>query len=149
MSKNSPNALEVEKIILRIKKIFNVEQDKDLQTILGLSRGQAANWRSRGSLPLEQALKIRRLKGVSLDWIYFGEGAAQYNTASNDTEKQQGRIAEGKQMRQGSQKATESSVSAAFQNLTPDQQKMLKPLIDEFTRHNALKDKIASMLHSD
>ena len=49
---------ELDKIILRIKEIFSVNQDQEVAKILGISRASLANHKIRKTLPFKEIINL-------------------------------------------------------------------------------------------
>lgn len=65
---------EVAAIVDRMKLAVGVQRDKDLAEYLGSSRSGPAVWKSRGSIPIAECIKIALDKSCSLDWLLLGRG---------------------------------------------------------------------------
>ncbi|MDR6642783.1 hypothetical protein J2X57_001995 [Luteibacter sp. 1214] len=61
-------------IIDRMQQVFGVATDVALAEKLGLGRKSTNNWRARDYKPLDACLELAVERGVSLDWLVFGEG---------------------------------------------------------------------------
>jgi len=65
------NGLE---ILTRMKDVLGIEKDKDIAAYFGVNPQLIYNWKARGTIPLDQCVKLRFEKGVSLDWLLLGIG---------------------------------------------------------------------------
>jgi len=61
-------------VVDRMREVVGVRLDIELAERLNLGRSAPSNWRSRNRIPVEECLKLAVEKGVSLDWLLFGEG---------------------------------------------------------------------------
>lgn len=61
-------------VLNRMKKALNVDRDKDVAEYFGINQQQVYNWKTRGTIPLDQCIQLRLEKGVSLDWLLLGIG---------------------------------------------------------------------------
>ena len=72
---------EIVSVIERMKVALSVSTDSALAKSLGLKgSGTVSSWKTRGSIPFNECLKISQNKNISLDWLISGEGA-KYNYA--------------------------------------------------------------------
>ncbi len=62
------------KVLTRMKRILDVEKDKEVAEHFGLGTQAVYNWKMRGTIPVEQAILLALEKGVSLDWLLLGIG---------------------------------------------------------------------------
>ncbi|WP_417842154.1 LexA family transcriptional regulator [Terasakiella sp.] len=65
------NAIEV---IERLKDAHEVETDKQLSEILGVSKTGVFNWRSRDVIPYKEVCSTALEKGITLQWLLTGKG---------------------------------------------------------------------------
>ena len=49
---------ELDKIIIRIKELFSVQQDQEVAKILGISRASLANHKIRKTLPFKEIINL-------------------------------------------------------------------------------------------
>lgn len=61
-------------VVARLMKLTNSKKDGDLANALGVPKSNISNWRSRGSIPLDECLEIATEKKISLDWLILGRG---------------------------------------------------------------------------
>jgi SOS-response transcriptional repressor LexA len=57
-----------------MKDVLGIEKDKDIAAYFGVNPQLIYNWKARGTIPLDQCVKLRFEKGVSLDWLLLGIG---------------------------------------------------------------------------
>ena len=63
-----------ELVLDRLKSVFNVSNDTELASKMGLKRSTLGAWRSRGSIPYAECVNIALSRKISLDWLLTGEG---------------------------------------------------------------------------
>lgn len=68
------NKTDVTAIVDRMKIAVGVARDKELAEYLGSSKSGPAVWKSRGSIPISECIKIAQDKSCSLDWLILGRG---------------------------------------------------------------------------
>lgn len=64
--------MNVDDVLLRMRKIYAVETNKKLGELLGLKESSISNWKSRG-IPSDMLFRVVSEKGVSLDWLVYGK----------------------------------------------------------------------------
>lgn len=57
-----------------MKSVVGVSKDVDLADHLGGARSTLSVWKRRGSIPVEECIRIAREQNVSLDWLILGRG---------------------------------------------------------------------------
>lgn len=67
-------------IIERMRKIENVQNDKDLAERISVEASTLSKWKSRNSLPIDKILTFANDKGISIDWLISGKEAEQLAT---------------------------------------------------------------------
>lgn len=60
MSNEKYNGLD---ILTRMKDVLGMERDKDVAAYFGVNPQLIYNWKARGSIPLDQCVKLRLEKG--------------------------------------------------------------------------------------
>lgn len=60
--------------LMRLYEALGVSSDAQLARKLGIPASTISNWRSRGTVPHREALKIAEDEGFSLDWLLLGRG---------------------------------------------------------------------------
>ena len=55
---------------------------KDLSSALGVGASTVSNWNQRNMIPFDVLLKVSSEKGVSLDWLVFGNAQQQSLSAT-------------------------------------------------------------------
>lgn len=77
-------------ILNRMKDALGVERDKDVAEYFGVNQQLVYNWKSRGTVPLDQCIRLREEKGISLDWLLLGIGEdgfdPEYQSVAQDHE---------------------------------------------------------------
>lgn len=68
------NKSDVAAIVDRMKVAIGVQKDKELAEYLGSSKSGPAVWKSRGSIPIAECIKVAQDKNCSLDWLVLGRG---------------------------------------------------------------------------
>lgn len=63
--------------IERMKKIFDIHQDKELAELLGIASSAIVGWKKRNSIPLDVLRSVASQKNVSLDWLINGDERQQ------------------------------------------------------------------------
>lgn len=61
-------------IIDRVKKHFGSKSEGEVASLLGISKTALANHKSRDTIPYEAIFTFCENSGVSLDWLFTGEG---------------------------------------------------------------------------
>ncbi len=64
-------------ILNRMKDALGMERDKDVAAYFGVNPQMIYNWKARGTVPLDQCVKLRLEKGVTLDWLLLGLGEGE------------------------------------------------------------------------
>lgn len=67
--------INADDIIRRLRQIYKVKSDSALAGELGLASSAPSNWRQRNSPPYAICAQTAKRKGVSLDWLIFGDGS--------------------------------------------------------------------------
>jgi hypothetical protein len=66
--------LLVQEIIDRMKAVLGFSKDDELANYLGKSRSTPAGWRTRGMVPIMEAIQIAEQHNISLDWLILKRG---------------------------------------------------------------------------
>ena len=61
---------ELDKIILRIKEIFSVNQDQEVAKILGISRASLANHKIRKTLPFKEIINLSKKNKKDINLLF-------------------------------------------------------------------------------
>ena len=61
---------ELDKIILRIKEIFSVNQDQEVAKILGISRASLANHKIRKTLPFKEIINLCKKNKKDINLLF-------------------------------------------------------------------------------
>ena len=61
---------ELDKIILRIKEIFSVNQDQEVAKILGISRASLANHKIRQTLPFKEIINLCKKNKKDINLLF-------------------------------------------------------------------------------
>ena len=61
---------ELDKIILRIKELFSVQQDQEVAKILGISRASLANHKIRKTLPFKEIINLCKNNKKDINLIF-------------------------------------------------------------------------------
>jgi len=72
-------------ILNRMKDCLGMERDKDVAAYFGVNPQMIYNWKARGTTPLEQCIRLRFEKGVSLDWLLLGLGDGEVDAGYFDS----------------------------------------------------------------
>lgn len=64
----------VQEIIDRMKAVLGFSKDDELANYLGKSRSTPAGWRTRGMIPIQEAIEIALQHDISLDWLVLKRG---------------------------------------------------------------------------
>lgn len=64
-------------VIERMRKAVGVATDKELAEQLDIKPSTPSSWRSRDKFPLDECLALAIARGISLDWLLFGDGESQ------------------------------------------------------------------------
>lgn len=64
---------DLDSVIDRIKKTFNVNKDKEIADILGVTNQAFANWRNRNKIPFEEIISLCLRENIDLKYILNGE----------------------------------------------------------------------------
>lgn len=67
-------------ILNRMKECLGMERDKDVAAYFGVNPQMIYNWKARGTTPLDQCVRLRLEKGVSLDWLLLGLGEGEVDS---------------------------------------------------------------------
>lgn len=78
----------VEKIISRLKELFNCSTNEELAMLLGVSKGTIGSWKSRNTIDLK--LVVAKCNHANYNWIINGEGEMLKNTTNNINQKVKG-----------------------------------------------------------
>ena len=63
----------VRQVLGRLRASLGVSSDKELARELGISPSTLSSWRQRDAIPYSFCVEYARAKGVSLDWLIFGD----------------------------------------------------------------------------
>lgn len=77
------NQALVRDIVDRMKSVVGVSKDVDLADHLGGARSTLSVWKKRGSIPLDECIKLALDKNISLDWLMLGRGRQQLDTGGD------------------------------------------------------------------
>ena len=80
------NQALVRDIVDRMKSVVGVSKDVDLADHLGGARSTLSVWKKRGSIPVDECLKLAREKNISLDWLMLGRGKAELGAVDEQAE---------------------------------------------------------------
>lgn len=61
-------------ILGRLKKITRVKTDSGLSEVLGVSPQTLSSWKGRDRIPYSVCMELASAHGVSLDWLFGGQG---------------------------------------------------------------------------
>ena len=61
---------ELDKIIIRIKELFSVQQDQEVAKILGISRASLANHKIRKTLPFKEIINLCKNNKKDINLIF-------------------------------------------------------------------------------
>ncbi|MCD9124010.1 helix-turn-helix domain-containing protein [Cupriavidus sp. UGS-1] len=78
------NQALVRDIVDRMKSVIGVSKDVDLADHLGGSRSSLSVWRKRGSIPVDECIKLALEKNISLDWLMLGRGQRDHEEPAAD-----------------------------------------------------------------
>lgn len=76
------SSLNVDEVLDRAKMVAGVRTDADLSRFFGKFKTAATNWRSRGTIPLDEIVELAETHNVSLDWILTGRGSREVVSTS-------------------------------------------------------------------
>ena len=62
-------------ILSRLKKITRVKTDSGLSEVLGVSPQTLSSWKGRDRIPYSVCMELAQAQGISLDWLFSGQGA--------------------------------------------------------------------------
>ena len=65
--------LDVKKIIKRAKICLDLKTDTELANLLGVKQSTVSAWKRRGNIDLNKIITLCKNKGVSMDWLIYGE----------------------------------------------------------------------------
>ena len=75
--------MNADEIIKRLRQIYDAKSDSSLAAALNLAPSAPSNWRQRNRPPLALCAVIARERGLSLDWLIFGDGAPAVRDVSD------------------------------------------------------------------
>jgi phage repressor protein C with HTH and peptisase S24 domain len=81
------NQALVRDIVDRMKSVVGVSKDVDLADHLGGARSSLSVWKKRGSIPLDECMRIATEQNVSLDWLILGRGEPELLSAPRDASR--------------------------------------------------------------
>ena len=61
---------ELDKIIIRIKELFSVQQDQEVAKILGISRASLANHKIRKTLPFKEIINLCKKNKKDINLLF-------------------------------------------------------------------------------
>lgn len=70
---STKKALEVKKIIERVKVCLNLKTDIELANMLEIKQNTISAWRKRGNIDLPKIITLCEPTGVSMDWLIYGK----------------------------------------------------------------------------
>ncbi|SHE99852.1 Phage repressor protein C, contains Cro/C1-type HTH and peptisase s24 domains [Modicisalibacter ilicicola DSM 19980] len=71
-----------DEVITRLKSVVNVKSDRELAGYFGMGSTTITSKRQRGSVPYEECVQLALERGISLDWLILGKGAAPEGISS-------------------------------------------------------------------
>lgn len=74
-------------VLARLQVLFEVESDSALANVMGVNRQTLGSWRARGKVPYEECVNLAAERGLSLDWLFMGDGQMQRGAAVEMTAK--------------------------------------------------------------
>lgn len=81
------NQALVRDIVDRMKSVVGVSKDVDLAEHLGGARSTLSVWKRRGSIPLDECIKLATDRCISLDWLILGRGEQQVGKAGDEQDQ--------------------------------------------------------------
>lgn len=70
----STTNVNVDNVIERIKQLSDAKSNREVADLLGIAPSALSAASSRGSIPYKSIVQYAATKGVSIDWLLFGEG---------------------------------------------------------------------------
>lgn len=64
---------DLDNVIDRIKKTFNINKDKEIADLLGVTTQAFANWKNRNKIPFEEIISLCLRENIDLKYIINGE----------------------------------------------------------------------------
>lgn len=71
---NIMRELSVEQILGRLLQVLSAKNESELARLLDTSSSNISTWKKRGSVPLAICEQVARPRGLSMDWLLYGEG---------------------------------------------------------------------------
>jgi hypothetical protein len=78
------NELSADSVLDRLQTVLDVRSDSALARALGVNRATLGNWRQRNSIPYSICVQFAIDQGLSLNWLFSGQGAPRELSASQD-----------------------------------------------------------------
>jgi DNA-binding transcriptional regulator YiaG len=63
----------LDSVINRIKETFNINKDREIADLLGVTNQAFANWKSRNKIPYEEIISLCLNENIDLKYIINGE----------------------------------------------------------------------------
>ncbi len=74
-------------VLDRLQNALNVDSDTDLAVEMKVKRPTLGSWRQRDSIPYAECINIAEQEGLSLDWVFTGEGEMHKVSKSGSTQQ--------------------------------------------------------------
>ena len=71
---NIMRELSVEQILGRLLLVLSAKNESELAKLLETTSSNISTWKKRGGIPLAICEQIARQRGLSMDWLLYGEG---------------------------------------------------------------------------
>lgn len=71
---NNGRMMSADAVLGRLSEVLGARNDTQLAKHLGLNRTTLSSRRNRNSIPFEACLEIADREGLSLDWLFHGQG---------------------------------------------------------------------------
>ncbi|WP_175253508.1 helix-turn-helix domain-containing protein [Pseudomonas sp. BMW13] len=122
----------LEQILGRLLQVLSAKNESELARRLGTSSSNVSTWRKRGSVPLAICEQVARERGLSLDWLLYGEGAMHRGEAG-----QAAPIA--------AETPREQALLALWRELDEDAQREIQRAAEEKKRLNTLEQRVSEL----
>ena len=73
-------------IIGRFKEASGAFSDGEVAALLGFKHSAFSQRKKQESIPFEEIIRYARDKGISTDWLFFGQGTAQSDETPEEKE---------------------------------------------------------------
>lgn len=126
--------LSVEQILGRLLLVLSAKNESELAKLLETTSSNISTWKKRGGIPLAICEKIARQRGLSMDWLLYGEG-----------QMLRGQSAPADSGSSGPANPREQALLALWRELDEDAQREIQSAAEEKKRLKTLEQRLQEL----